>query len=79
MNEEIEKTYIELVDTLKKHIDVKEEHIDLLNQRIDILQQSIVQRDNLLKIYEKAMAGTESAVTAKQMMDKAMEEHKSSS
>ena len=79
MNEEIEKTYIELVDTLKKHIDVKEEHIDLLNQRIDILQQSIVQRDNLLKIYEKAMAGTESAVIAKEMMDKVMEERQSTS
>lgn len=79
MNEELEKTYVELVDTLKKHLDVKEEHIGLLKQRIEILDDAVARRDDLLKIYEKAMAGTESANIAKKAMDKEMEEHKSTS
>ena len=76
MNEEIEKVYAELVDTLKKHLDVKQEHINLLKEQIGLLEQAVMQRDDLLKIYERAMAGTESAVTAKEMMDKAIEERK---
>ena len=79
MNEEIEKVYAELVDTLKKHLDVKQEHIDLLKQRIDLFEKAIAQRDELLKIYEQAMAGTESSVIAKEMMDKAMEERQATS
>lgn len=79
MNEEIEKVYVELVDTLKKHLDVKQEHIDLLKQKIDLLEQAVMKRDELLKIYEIAMAGTESAVTAKEMMDKVMEERQATS
>lgn len=79
MNEEIEKVYAELVDTLKKHLDVKQEHIDLLKQRIDLLEQAIAKRDELLKVYEEAMAGTKSALIAKEMMDKAMEERQATS
>ena len=76
MNEEIEKVYVELVDTLKKHLDVKKEHIDLLKQRIEILDEAVAKRDELLKIYEIAMAGTEGQKIAKELMDKAMEEAK---
>ena len=79
MNEDLEKIYVELVDTLKKNLDVKQEHIDLLKQKIELLEQAVMQRDDLLKIYEVAMAGTESAVTAKEMMDKAMEERQANS
>ncbi len=79
MNEELEKIYVELVDTLKKNLDVKQEHIDLLKEHIGLLEQAVAQRDDLLKIYEVAMAGTESAVTAKKMMNKAMEERQATS
>ena len=79
MDKDLEKIYIELVDTLKKNLDVKQEHIDLLKQKIELLEQAVTQRDSLLKIYETAMAGTESAATAKEMMDKAMEERQSTS
>jgi len=76
---ELEQVYVELIDTLKKHLDVKDDHIGLLKQRIEILDDAVARRDDLLKIYEKAMAGTESANIAKKAMDKEMEEHKSSS
>ena len=93
MNKEIEKVYVDLIDSQKRTIDsmqgnidaleqqinVQKEHIDLLEQQTGLLKQIVVQRDELLKIYEKAMAGTESAVIAKEMMDKAMEEHKANS
>lgn len=76
---EIEQVYVNLVDTQKKHLDVKQEHIDLLKQRIDLLEQAIAKRDELLKVYEEAMAGTKSALIAKEMMDKAMEERQATS
>ena len=90
---EIEQVYVNLIDTQKRTIDslegtidvleqqvnVQKEHIELLEQKAGLLEQAVMQRDSLLKIYEKAMAGTESSVIAKEMMDKSTEEHKETS
>ena len=86
MNEDTEKIYVELVDTLKKHIDVMEERVDLMNQHIDVQQEHIQMlkdgtavRDQLLKLYEKAMEGTEAAEIAKEMIKEAKKEVESTS
>ncbi len=71
MNEEIEKVYVELVDTLKKHPDVKQEHIDILKEQVDLLERRVSARDELIKVYEQVMQEAEVSGTAIDLLNKA--------
>ena len=62
MNEEIEKVYVNLIDTQKKHIDSMEGNIHALDEQVNvqkehigILERSVAGRDQLIKIQEETL------------------------